>query len=229
MNIALVPAGGIGTRFGAGKPKQLLELAGVPIIVRTLRHLAGCPDVARVVVAVPEIARADFDRLLVEFELADRCTSVTGGAERQDSVRLALAAAPEAEYVAVHDAVRPFISPQLVSETLNAARADRAAVVGFPATDTIKIVRDGLAFETPPRATLYAVQTPQAFDAALLREAHARAVAEDFRATDDAMLVERMGVPVRIVPGPLRNIKITHPDDLGFAEFILREVFRDDF
>lgn len=225
---AIVPAGGMGTRFGADRPKQFLELAGCPIIIHTLRRLAACPDVCEIAVALPGAARADFDALLAQFPVEKPITTVTGGAERQDSVRSALeAVSSAATVVIVHDAVRPFATTALMTATIAAARADRAAVVGHPATDTIKIVRDGLAHETPPRPTLYAVQTPQAFEAALLREAHARAAAEGFRATDDAMLVERLGVPVRIVPGPRWNLKITHPDDLPLADFLWRQGLGD--
>ncbi len=222
--VAIVPAGGTGTRFGAARPKQFLELAGCPIIMHTLRRLATCSDISDIVVALPGTARADFDALLEQFPVVKPITAVTGGAERQDSVRLALEVIPSgATVVLVHDAVRPFATTALMTATIAAARADRAAAVGHPATDTIKIVRDGLAYETPPRLALYAVQTPQAFEAALLREAHARAAAEGVRATDDAMLVERLGVPVRIVPGPRWNLKITHPDDLPLADFLWRQ------
>ncbi|MFQ3588867.1 MAG: 2-C-methyl-D-erythritol 4-phosphate cytidylyltransferase [Chloracidobacterium sp.] len=223
--VAIVPAGGLGTRFGADRPKQFLELAGVPIIIHTLRRLAACPAISEVIVALPAIACTAFERLIEHFPIEKPLTTVTGGAERQDSVRLALAAAPtSATVVIVHDAVRPFATTDLMTATIAAAQADRAAVVGHPATDTIKTVRDGLAYATPPRLTLYAVQTPQAFEAELLREAHAQAEADGFRATDDAMLVERLGVPVRIVPGPRWNLKITHPDDLPLAEFLWRQM-----
>lgn len=219
--VAIVPAGGLGVRFGADRPKQFLELAGCPIIIHTLRRLAACPSLDHIIVALPPTARPLFDDLLETFPVEKPVTAVAGGAERQESVRLALAAVPDGTaLVVVHDAVRPFATTELITATIAAARTDRAAVVGHPATDTIKLVRDGLAHETPPRATLYAVQTPQAFEAALLQEAHARAIAEQITATDDAMLVERLGVPVRIVPGPRWNLKITHPDDLPLAEFL---------
>ncbi len=222
--VAIVPAGGVGTRFGSDRPKQFLELAGCPIIIHTLRRLAACAEISRIIVALPSAAGADFAALVERFPIAKPIAAVTGGAERQDSVRLALAAAPpSATLIVVHDAVRPFATTALMTATIAAARAARAAVVGHPATDTIKLVRDELAYETPPRLSLYAVQTPQAFEAELLREAHARAAAEGFSATDDAMLVERLGVPARIVPGPRWNLKITHPDDLPLADFLWRQ------
>lgn len=224
MNIALVPAGGSGTRFGAVKAKQFLELAGIPIIIRTLRHLCDCPDISGVIVALPESDQLQFQELLAQFPLPKPCQSVIGGRERQDSVFAALQAAPvETRYFVVHDAVRPFISAQLISATLAAAQEDRAAIVGYPVTDTIKLVENGVAVSTPPRNTLFAVQTPQTFEADLLRQAHDRANREGWRATDDAMLVEGLGIPVRIVPGPLENLKITHPRDLELAEFVLKQ------
>ncbi|QUV97323.1 2-C-methyl-D-erythritol 4-phosphate cytidylyltransferase [Chloracidobacterium aggregatum] len=226
--VAIVPAGGLGVRFGADRPKQFLELAGRPIIIHTLRRLAACPDVSHIVVALPPTARPVFAALLETFPVEKPITAVAGGAERQESVRLALAAVPDGtSVVVVHDAVRPFATTELITATIAAARADRAAVVGHPATDTIKLVRDGLAYETPPRSTLYAVQTPQAFETGLLRDAHARAAAEQVTATDDAMLVERLGVPVRIVPGPRWNLKITHPDDLPLADFLWQRLARE--
>jgi 2-C-methyl-D-erythritol 4-phosphate cytidylyltransferase len=219
--VALVPAGGLGVRFGADRPKQFLYLAGCPIIIHTLRRLAACPDISHIVVALPLAVQSVFDALVEKFPVEKTITVVAGGAERQESVRLALAAVPEsASFVVVHDAVRPFATTELIAATIAAARAERAAVVGHPTTDTIKLVREGLAYETLPRSALYAVQTPQAFETALLRQAHARAVADQVTATDDAMLVERLGVPVRIVPGPRWNLKITHPDDLPLADFL---------
>ncbi|MBX7219430.1 MAG: 2-C-methyl-D-erythritol 4-phosphate cytidylyltransferase [Blastocatellia bacterium] len=224
MNVALVPAGGTGSRFGSTKAKQFLELAGIPIIIRTLRHLATCPELDRIIVAVPAVDLAACQELLTEWKFEKPWLVVTGGKERQDSVREALMAAPaETEYVVVHDAVRPFISAQLVTESLTAARAFRAVVVGHQVTDTVKQVQDGLVVATPPRETLFAVQTPQVFEAQLLRTAHERALAEGWRVTDDAMLVEKLGLPVRIVPGPIHNLKITHPRDLALAEFWLSQ------
>ncbi len=222
MNVALVPAGGSGTRFGAARAKQFLELSGVPIVVRTLRQIAACADIDRIVVALPAADIPLFEDLLAQHPVGKIDRIVPGGKQRQDSVREALAACDvEAGFAVVHDAVRPFISPGLISATIDAAKSDRAAVVGHPVTDTIKEVENGLAFRTPPRELLYAIQTPQTFEINLLREAHARALRENWSVTDDAMLVEKLGIQVRIVPGPTDNLKITHPRDLSLAEFLL--------
>src|SRR5262249_43820278 len=143
---------------------------------------------------------------------------VGGGPTRQESVRLALDAAPHGvRMVVVHDAVRPFITRELVDAVLAAAGADGAAICALPVAETVKRVRDGLVETTVDRAGLWAVQTPQAFRAEILREAHDKARRDGVAGTDDAMLVERLGHRVRVVPGLAGNVKITTPDDLRWA------------
>lgn len=145
---------------------------------------------------------------------------MAGGAERSDSVRAGLAAAGKARVIAIHDAARPFVSADLVRAVIQAARIHGAAVAAVPATDTIKQVHpEGWIEATPPRERLWLAQTPQAFDADLIRAAHADADAS--AATDDAVLVERRGGRVYVVPGNADNRKITTPEDLRWAEWIL--------
>ena len=216
--VAVVPAGGVGARMGGRRPKQYLVLGGAPILVHTLRVLARCPSVAGLVVAAPaerlEATRALLDRLRVPRVLA----VVAGGEERQDSVRLGLAAVPtEAAWVVVHDAVRPFITPEVVERVLAAARVPGAATCGWPVQETVKRVRDKVVETTIPREGLWLTQTPQAFRRALLVEAHDKAARDSYRATDDAMLIERLGGRVAMVEGLPQNLKITTPDDLKAA------------
>jgi len=211
----LIPAGGLGTRIGSRTPKQFLRLGGAPILAMTLRHFTVHPDVAAVIVAAPaaHVARA---RALVARRRGVEV--VTGGSTRQDSVWCALQAAPgECEIAVVHDAVRPFISRALIDAVLAAAEAGGAAICALPIAETVKRVRDGVVEGTLDRAGLWAVQTPQAFRTALLREAHEKARRDGVTGTDDAMLVERLGHPVRVVPGLAGNVKITTPDDLRRA------------
>lgn len=211
----LIPAGGIGTRLGSRTPKQFLRLGGVTILAATLRHFTSHPFVAAVVIAAPAAHVARTRALLRGRRGAE---VVTGGATRQESVWCALQAAPaDAEIVVIHDAVRPFITRALLDAVVAAAAASGAAICALPIAETVKRVRDGVVEATLDRAGLWAVQTPQAFRAALLREAHEKARRDGVVGTDDAMLVERLGQPVRVVPGLAGNVKITTPDDLRRA------------
>jgi 2-C-methyl-D-erythritol 4-phosphate cytidylyltransferase len=209
----LVPAGGIGTRLGRRTPKQFLSLGGATILARTLSHFRRHPDVRAVVVAAPAEHLARTRRLV-----GRAAEVVAGGATRQESVWLALQAAPaDVEIVLVHDAVRPFIDRRLIDAVVASAAAHGAAICALPIAETIKRVRDGVVETTLERSGLWAVQTPQAFRSALLREAHDKARRDGVTGTDDAMLVERLGHPVRVVPGLAGNVKITTPDDLRRA------------
>jgi 2-C-methyl-D-erythritol 4-phosphate cytidylyltransferase len=209
----LIPAGGVGTRLGRRTPKQFLSVGGEAILAATVRHFRRHPRLVAIVVAAPAEHTARARRLL-----GPGVTVVAGGATRQESVRLALDAAPHgARIVLVHDAVRPFITRALVDAVLAAARADGAAICALPVAETVKRVRDGIVEATVDRTGLWTVQTPQAFRAEILREAHDKARRDGVAGTDDAMLVERLGHRVRVVPGLAGNVKITTPDDLRRA------------
>ncbi len=217
-NVAVViPAGGLGTRLGRRTPKQLLTLGRTPILVVTVRHFVEHPRTSAIVVAAPAAYVHRIRRLLAP--LAGRpLTVVEGGLTRQESVWRALQATPgDAELVVVHDAVRPFITRALIDAVLRAARAHGAALCAVPIAETIKRVEGECVEATLDRSSLWAAQTPQAFRAMLLREAHEKSHRDGISGTDDAMLVERLGVPVRIVRGLEANIKITTPDDLRHA------------
>jgi len=210
----LVPAGGIGARLGRGTPKQFLRLAGATILTRTLTHFLRHPAVGAVVVAAPAEHLARTRRLVGR----SRVEVVAGGATRQESVWNALQAAPiDAEIVLVHDAVRPFIDRRLIDAVVSAAAAHGAAICALPIAETVKRVRDGVVEATLDRSELWSVQTPQGFRGALLREAHEKARRDGVVGTDDATLVERLGHPVRVVPGRAGNVKITTPEDLRRA------------
>ena len=213
----LVPAGGVGARLGGRTPKQFLRLGRTPILVATVGHFRRHPAVVTVVVAVPPVWLARARRLLARGRGA-RVLVVEGGATRHESVWRALQAAPaDADIVVVHDAVRPFIDRALVDSVVGAAAETGAAICALPVAETVKRVRAGLVEATVDRAGLWAVQTPQAFRADLLREAHEKARRDGIVATDDAMLVERLGHAVRVVEGRVRNVKITTPADLRRA------------
>jgi len=201
-------------------PKAFVLLAGQPLLLHALAGIAAAPVIARV---VPVIARADlerWERLRSELATIPRLAAPAfGGVERQDSVRAGIEAlASDVEWVAVHDAARPFVRPEAVARVVAAARASGAAILAVPVADTIKRVQAGRVIETPLRAECWAAQTPQVFRVELLREALAKASALGRVATDDSQLLEWLGVPVAVVEGDPDNWKLTRPEDLVAAE-----------
>jgi len=213
----VIPAGGVGTRLGRRTPKQFLALGGAPILVATVRHFARHPRVSAIVVAAPA-AHVERTRRILGRMRGAPVTVVVGGGTRQESVGHGLAAvSADSALVIVHDAVRPFITRALIDAVLRAARATGAAICALPIAETVKRVGGGLVQGTLDRSELVAVQTPQAFRADLLREAHDKARRDGFTGTDDAMLVERLGQSVRVVAGLAENVKITTPVDLRRA------------
>jgi 2-C-methyl-D-erythritol 4-phosphate cytidylyltransferase len=216
--VVLIPAGGVGLRLGLRKPKQFLRLGRTTILAATLRHFTRHPAVSAIVIAAPaahltrarEVARRERGRVAVQV--------VEGGAIRQESVWRALQVAPsDAGIVLVHDAVRPFITRALIDAVRAAAAEHGASLCALPIVETVKRVVGGVVESTLDRSTLWAVQTPQGFRAPLLREAHEKARRDGIVGTDDAMLVERLGHPVRVVQGLAENVKITTPADLRSA------------
>ena len=220
---AIVPAGGLGRRAGGDVPKQFLLLRGMPILTRTLLHLTTSKLIDALILVVPPGAEEwCHEQVLAPYPLPPIIEIVSGGAERQESVFRGLERASEdARLVVIHDAVRPFVSSDLLRRTVEAAWSFRAAVAAVPAVETVKVVESGFVRETPSRDRLWIAQTPQAFHGDLIQEAYRRAAADGFRGTDDAMLVERLGVKVKVVPGYPENIKITTGEDLERAEQIL--------
>jgi 2-C-methyl-D-erythritol 4-phosphate cytidylyltransferase len=226
---AILPAAGLGTRMGSDKPKQFLELDGVPIVLLSLRRIASCPLVTDIFVAT----RADEVARLEETIRGERFSQpvcvVRGGDTRQESVACALREVPDTtEIVLVHDAVRPFVTREQIERVIEEARRCRAAILGIPAMDTVKEVKRAslpedvaLITATVPRERIVLAQTPQAFATKLLKEAFARAEAEGISASDEAGLVERLGQDVHVVLGSERNIKITRPADMDLARFYL--------
>ena len=201
----------------ARQPKQYLRLGRVPLLVRTLRVLAGAGCVSGIVVAAPRERLEATRRLLRGHRVPKVLDVVAGGAERQESVWLGLQAVGSAEWVLVHDAVRPFITPALVARVLTAAGSTGAATCGLAMRETVKRVREDVVDETLDRAGLWVIQTPQAFRRDLLWEAHDKARRDGYSGTDDAVLVERLGGRVAVVPGLAENLKITSPEDLRVA------------
>ena len=238
----ILPAAGIGTRMAAAQPKQFLALAGLPILIHSLRAFAAVPRVSSIYVAVrqqeiPRVQAQIAEFLPLEFqsghsqsESAHRLIHVvSGGDTRQDSVANALAALPAApeDIVLVHDAVRPLIDAATIDRTIDAVMEHGAAIVGLPAIDTVKQVErtahGALISSTIPREYVVLAQTPQGFRCDLLRKAFAEAATDGFLGTDEASIMERAGHPVAVVLGSQSNLKITQPGDLALAEFYLAQ------
>ena len=210
--------------MGGPVPKQFLSIGGQPLIVHSLRTLQASSVIDAIVLAVPQ---ADITYCQSEIVEAHHFTKVirvvAGGQERQDSVRHALAVVDDqVEIVVVHDAVRPFLTEQMLEEVVAAARANGAAIVALPVRDTVKQVGAGRVIErTVDRRPLWLAQTPQAFKRVWLQEAHQKAEGEGMASTDDAFLIEWMGRPVMVVEGSGENIKVTRPEDMIIGEAIL--------
>lgn len=229
---AIVPAAGRGERLGPGAPKALRLLGGVPLLVHAVRALSGARLVDLVVVAAPPGGEAEVRALLDAHDVAAEVRVVTGGQTRQESVRRALDVLPaDVAAVLVHDAARPLAPSDLADDVAQALIGGATAVIPvLPVADTIKRVDpSGRVLQTLPRAELVTVQTPQGFARAVLADAHDAAVVDSFEGTDDASLVERLGVPVCTLPGYEDAFKVTRPGDLVHAETVLgRRVERRD-
>ena len=224
--LAILVAAGRGERMGAGRPKAFRDLAGEPLLLKAARVFERAPSVGAIVAVVPG-DEVDAARDLLA-PLQKLRAVVAGGSRRQDSVLAGLKQAPEGfdGLVFVHDAARPFADVPLVEAVLRAAGESGAALPVLGLVDTVKRVRDGRVLETLDRSELGAAQTPQGFRFRLLVEAYEAAFRDGITLTDEAMAVERLGVPVTAVPGSARNRKITTPEDLAWAEGVASGAFR---
>jgi 2-C-methyl-D-erythritol 4-phosphate cytidylyltransferase len=237
--VVIIPAAGLGTRMASAasaktkKPaasKQFTELAGTPILIHTLRKFAASAEVAEIFVALRANEIEGFQARLgkeAKDVLKKSVRLVEGGEHRQQSVANAMAAISAAadDIVLVHDAVRPFVTGEIIHDVIEAVRKHGAAIAGVPALDTIKEVQrtaDGAVITaTIPRERVVMAQTPQGFRYHVLKKAFDEAEADGFMGTDEASLVERSGHEVAVVMGSVRNIKITTPGDMELAEFYL--------
>jgi 2-C-methyl-D-erythritol 4-phosphate cytidylyltransferase len=236
--VVIIPAAGLGTRMASAakgkKPaatKQFSELGGVPILIHTLRRFAASPEVSEIYIALRGNEIEGF-RARLEKEAKDilrkKIRLVEGGEHRQHSVANAIAsvAASDDDIVLVHDAVRPFVTEEIIRDVIRAAEKYGAAIAALPAVDTVKQVErtsDGaLIVATIPRERVVLAQTPQGFRYGVLKKAFDEAAADGFVGTDEASLVERSGHAVAVVMGSARNLKITTPGDMELAEFFLK-------
>ncbi len=226
----ILPAAGLGTRMAVPgvSAKQFLSLAGVPVLIHSVRAFAAVPRVANIIVAIRTTEQGHLSAQLEEYGLADRVRLAIGGDHRQASVANALRSlkAGDEDIVLIHDAVRPLIEATTIERTIDAVVKHGAAIVGLPAVDTIKQVErtaDGaIITSTIPRERIVQAQTPQGARFADLRRVFDEAEADSFQGTDEASLLERAGIMVAVVPGSPSNFKITQPGDLELAEYYLR-------
>ena len=224
--IAIVAAGGSGSRVRAPRPKQFLDLVGKPLLAHTVARFVQSPDVDSVVVVLP---REDFERhaqmMTRWLRPDDNLKIVPGGDSRQDSVWRGISTIPVSfeGYVLVHDGARPLVSQQTIRNVVAAAKRFGGAIAGLPVTETLKEVgSDAVIVGTVDRHLYYHAQTPQCFRHATLRTALERARAAGFLGTDEAQLVERLGEKVYLVQGSVRNIKVTTKEHLALAEYYLQ-------
>jgi 2-C-methyl-D-erythritol 4-phosphate cytidylyltransferase len=221
---AIIPAAGSGTRIGGEIKKQFLPLKGKPIIVHTLQQFEHCSDIDEVAMAIPESAMSDMEAIVARYRLHKVNKMMMGGKKRQDSVNNVLnhLTLKDSDIVLVHDGVRPFIETKRIAHLLKVCKEYDAAVLAVQPKDTIRRSTGGGFFDqTLDRTALWLVQTPQAFRAKLLVKAFEKAREDKFYSTDEAGLVERLGIKVRIVEGNYDNIKITTHEDLELGALIL--------
>jgi len=222
---ALIPAAGMGKRMGKAIAKQFLPLGDKPMLAHTLLAFQRAAEIDEI---IPILSEEDMEGCLKDvierYHITKVKTLVAGGKERQDSVHNGLRKVDaDTTVVLVHDGVRPFVTHEMIKETIDVAKKGESVTVGVPLKDTIKETdENGLVLKTLDRSRLWAIQTPQAFPAALLKKVYEEAFKRKVFGTDDATLVEKAGTRVRVIMGSYENIKITTPEDLILAEEILK-------
>lgn len=221
---AIIVAAGKGTRFGGGVRKQYIEIAGKPLLYHTLMPFCASPEIEHVLVVGPAGENAQTEQMIRSWRLPRPVQLVEGGEQRHDSVMNGLAAlAADYKWILIHDGVRPFVNQEMIHRVLEAAKACGSAIVAVTPRDTIKSRQDNFIAATLDRNALWAVQTPQAFRRDILARAYQTALEQNSFSTDDAALVEQLGLPVAVVTGDYQNIKITAPVDLLLAQAIMKE------
>lgn len=220
---AIILAGGTGERFGKEGGKQLVEIAGKPVLTWSAEAFDAVGDIGLIVIVCPEDRADEYLRRAIDpFPFVTPVVVAPSGPTRQESAFSGLEFVPEAyEYVILHDGARPLVTPQLISHTIATLKGNSdcdGAVVAHPAVDTLKVVENGVIVGTPDRSVFWNAQTPQVFRAGIYRRAHASALSDGFVGTDDSALIERLGGRVLVVEGKRDNLKLTYPEDFELLE-----------
>lgn len=227
---AIIVAAGKGRRMKTALPKQYLMLGGMTVLSRTLLSVDACPEIDDIRLVVPESdMKYCRETVLKPIQLRASVSLIAGGVSRQESVYNGLSALTHDDgIVLIHDGVRPFVGIDDIRRSIRAAQRHGTGIPGRPVSDTLKLADDqGNVIRTVDRSRLWRVQTPQAFACRLIKDAHERAKLDGFTGTDDASLLERLGMTVHLIPGSIFNIKITGPDDMEMAEALLSCLPRD--
>ncbi|MBD2387411.1 2-C-methyl-D-erythritol 4-phosphate cytidylyltransferase [Cylindrospermum sp. FACHB-282] len=227
----LIPAAGIGTRMGSDRNKLLLKVRSQPIIAWTLLAAQAASSINWIGIISQPHDWPDLKAIIADLKLTKSVEFIPGGSTRQESVYNGLQALPAAaEQVLIHDGARCLATPDLLNSCAAAIRHCPGLIAAVAVKDTIKVVdQNGIIQSTPDRRQLWAAQTPQGFNVKLLKQCHAEGVRQSWEVTDDAALLEKCGIEVRIVEGEETNLKVTTPQDLAIAEFILSNRISRDF
>ncbi len=227
--VAIVPAAGSSSRMQGRGDKLFAEINGIPVIARTLLTLQSCPGIDEIIIATKEEFIIHVCDICKAYSLHKVSNVIKGGATRTESVLNGIIQANgKFDLVAIHDAARPFASPEIIESTIEAASKFNAAAPAVPLKDTIKLAEGGIIKSTIPRETLFAIQTPQIFDSALISGALKKAVDDGANITDDCSAVEKLGMRVVLTDGDYFNIKITTPEDIILAEAIAKQQDRNE-
>lgn len=222
MNSVIIVAAGSGRRMNLDINKQYIKLDEKEMIAHTIEVFYKNQNIDEIIVCIKEEEREIFEQEILDKYNFNNIKIAYGGKERQDSIYNGLKKLDEnSNIVLIHDGARPFVSNEIINKAIDAAKKDKAAVVGVPVRDTIKVIEDGIVKSTPARETLWSAQTPQTFEKDLIVRAYKNAYENNFYGTDDSMLVEFLGQKVTMVLGSYENIKITNQEDINVAEQIL--------
>ena len=221
---AIIAGGGSGKRMQSQENKLFIEIGGTAILAMTTAVFESAEIINEIIITVPAEDIERTKNLIKQYSFKKVTQVIAGGPARQASVFNGLqAVSADTDTVVIHDGARPFVTEEIIARAIDVTKTCKAAVVGMPVKDTIKTVNgDGFIASTMDRNLLWQAQTPQVFDAALIKDAYAKAQKSGFQATDDSSLVERLGESVKMIPGSYENIKITTPEDIITAEAILR-------
>ena len=227
---AVILAGGTGDRFGREGGKQLVEIAGRPVLTWSAESFDAVGDVGLIVIVCPEGRQEEYlKRAIDPFPFVTPVVVAPSGATRQESAFSGLEYVPEEfEFVALHDGARPLVTPTLIEHVIATVKGNidcDGAIVAHPAIDTLKVVENGAVAGTPDRNVFWNAQTPQVFRSGICRRAHAAALSDGFVGTDDSSLIERLGGRVLVVEGPRDNLKLTVPEDYELLEAAVRKLY----